>query len=63
MARPVAALVVLLSLVALDAPRAGPFPGDCCRSARDRSGGPVSYCLADSPTSSTGCCMSGVVLP
>jgi hypothetical protein len=62
MTRPLLALVVLLALVALDAPMAHALPGDRCRAAAD-CWGPPAYCVADSLTSSTGRCVAGKVLP
>lgn len=44
-------------MLALDAPRAGACPGDHCRHASDCTGGAPAYCLADTPTSTTGPCV------
>jgi hypothetical protein len=59
----VVALVVLVVAVALSAGPASAFVGDAVRSARDCSGGGPQFYLADAPTSCTGHCVAGGVLP
>jgi hypothetical protein len=64
MSRALVALVVAGVLaLALDSGHAQAFVGDHCRGARDCSGGGPQFCLADAPTSSTGHCAAGKVLP
>lgn len=62
--RRVRAAALLLGLaLAFGAGPAKAFVGDFCRSGRDCSGGGPQFCLADAPTSSSGHCAAGKVLP
>jgi hypothetical protein len=49
--------------LAIEGATARAFVGDRCRGERDCNGGGPQVCLADYPTSTTGHCVAGRVLP
>jgi hypothetical protein len=63
MIRAVVALALVAVALALDGGPARAFVGDVCRHLADCSGYGPAFCLADGPTSSTGRCVAGRVLP